>query len=412
MKSRSLSSRISNGIPIVLLSVFTLSFCINGNAYSAKQNSGSRQSAPPSHSAPKAPQGQKPTPVSVPLKRPVAQQRVSAPPPKIATTQPSYVRESANPTPPHNSPTLFPIAPLSSSRPSAATKNVHSAPSGTGSSAHSAVGNHEKAISSQEPAKEAQTSEKRASLPNSSSGSKIKSMNQAPESKPEAHKQIASGSGANSHPSSATEARAGSPSASVPRTIKSMNAPKLSALSDPPKADPGPGVIYLRTSESGGEYIGQSKSLERFEERQIEERRAKPGETYNFKTIDRGKEGTDLRIKEQQKINEYGGLQKDGGPLENKRNEIARDKWGEYNIKDPAKKSTNSNSKKKDDNNRPSAGTTGSPGSGQNTGQDKVVSPSQANTPLLFWPLNPMIPTPSLPSPEPMPMLDPVFVPF
>jgi hypothetical protein len=49
----------------------------------------------------------------------------------------------------------------------------------------------------------------------------------------------------------------------------------------------------------------------------------------------RAKPGKDINVLEQKKINEYGGLKKNGGTLENKRNQISEKKWTQNGIEPP-----------------------------------------------------------------------------
>jgi hypothetical protein len=100
--------------------------------------------------------------------------------------------------------------------------------------------------------------------------------------------------------------------------------------------DIGEGVVYKRTNvKTGEEYIGQAKSMERYEKRQAEHSRANKDARYEFEVIGRATPGKDLDILEQKKINEYGGLKKNGGLLENKRNQIREKKWEQNGIELP-----------------------------------------------------------------------------
>lgn len=96
------------------------------------------------------------------------------------------------------------------------------------------------------------------------------------------------------------------------------------------------GAVYLRTDkETGAQYIGQAKSLIRYKVRQWEHS-YKNGKDYEFEVVGRAKAGKDLDVLEQTKMNEYGLPKRYGGDLENARYQIRQNKWGEYNIKDPA----------------------------------------------------------------------------
>jgi RHS repeat-associated protein len=97
----------------------------------------------------------------------------------------------------------------------------------------------------------------------------------------------------------------------------------------------GEGIVYKRTNKTGEDYIGQAKNEERFKERQKEHDRSNPDAEYKFKEEGRAEPGKELNILEQKKINKNGGLQKDGGPLQNKRNQISEKKWEENGIEPP-----------------------------------------------------------------------------
>jgi hypothetical protein len=85
------------------------------------------------------------------------------------------------------------------------------------------------------------------------------------------------------------------------------------------------GIVYKRTDKNTGrEYIGQTKSPERFKERQYEHKHANPDADCDFDVIGHAKPEIDLDILEQQMINEYGGLRNKGGKLENKRNQVSK----------------------------------------------------------------------------------------
>lgn len=91
-------------------------------------------------------------------------------------------------------------------------------------------------------------------------------------------------------------------------------------------------VIYLRTNKkTGKQYVGRAKSWNRYQKRQKEHAR-KNKQEYNYKVLTRTKPGRQSRRYEQKFINRYGGPEKYGGRLENKRHEISRKKWKKYKI--------------------------------------------------------------------------------
>ncbi|MFC5529514.1 hypothetical protein [Cohnella yongneupensis] len=99
--------------------------------------------------------------------------------------------------------------------------------------------------------------------------------------------------------------------------------------------DTAKGIIYKRTDlNTGKEYIGQSKSMERYEKRQAEHSRANKDAEYHFEIVGRAEPGKKLDVLEQKKINEHGGVKN----LENKRNQISEKKWEQYGIQPPKKK--------------------------------------------------------------------------
>ncbi|MBM7570649.1 DNRLRE domain-containing protein [Aquibacillus albus] len=94
------------------------------------------------------------------------------------------------------------------------------------------------------------------------------------------------------------------------------------------------GIIYKRTDvKTGKDYIGQTKSPERYLKRQKEHARKNPSARYEYEIIGREVPGKPLDILEQRNINKYGGLEKNGGLLENKRNQISPKYWDYFNIK-------------------------------------------------------------------------------
>ncbi len=95
----------------------------------------------------------------------------------------------------------------------------------------------------------------------------------------------------------------------------------------------GEGIVYLRTNaNTGGQYVGRAESEARFEARKVEHAGKNPDADYRFQQIGNAQPGMDLRVQEQKKMNELGGPERYGGPLENKRNEISADRWEELGI--------------------------------------------------------------------------------
>lgn len=115
---------------------------------------------------------------------------------------------------------------------------------------------------------------------------------------------------------------------------------KIKSISTSKSSKKENGVIYERTNiHTGKVYIGQAKSSKRFLMRQQEHERKYRKENniksrepnYRFRVIDRKPAGKQLRIAEQQAINDYGGIAK----LENKRNAVRPSKWKQYGIRPP-----------------------------------------------------------------------------
>ncbi|MFC4766470.1 DNRLRE domain-containing protein [Effusibacillus consociatus] len=93
------------------------------------------------------------------------------------------------------------------------------------------------------------------------------------------------------------------------------------------------GIIYKRTDlKTGGTYIGQAKSEARYKQRQKEHARNNPNARYVFEELGRAKPGKDLNVLEQKMINKFGGIQRGGEILENKRNQIRRSNWSKFGI--------------------------------------------------------------------------------
>ncbi|TKC56607.1 RHS repeat-associated core domain-containing protein, partial [Pedobacter hiemivivus] len=95
----------------------------------------------------------------------------------------------------------------------------------------------------------------------------------------------------------------------------------------------GQGVVYLRIDKTGSlkPYIGQAKSLSRYEARQKEHDRANPESDFTFTIINLGSPGLDLNEKEQEALNALGGPTNKGnrdGGTSNKKNVIKQNKNG------------------------------------------------------------------------------------
>jgi RHS repeat-associated protein len=101
----------------------------------------------------------------------------------------------------------------------------------------------------------------------------------------------------------------------------------ISGLASLGKAE---GIIYERIDKSGNiekPYVGQTKSEERFIERQKEHARANPNSDFEFKIIDRGNKGPDLNLKEQKALDARGGPTNKSNPnggTSNKKNVIKK----------------------------------------------------------------------------------------
>ncbi|MFC5774107.1 RHS repeat-associated core domain-containing protein, partial [Ectobacillus antri] len=99
------------------------------------------------------------------------------------------------------------------------------------------------------------------------------------------------------------------------------------------KRSKGKGFVYLRTSNTGGKYVGQAKSFSRYMARQKEHHKKNPGNTYTFRVIGRANPGRPLNVLEQNMINRYGYPKRYKGVLENKRHQISEKNWKKYGIK-------------------------------------------------------------------------------
>ena len=100
-------------------------------------------------------------------------------------------------------------------------------------------------------------------------------------------------------------------------------APRLGDLSPKPE-----GVAYLRIDELGEmkPYVGQSKSLDRFNLRQTEHNRDFPETTFRFRELCRIEPGVELDRLEEYYIREMGGPTNKGNPdglLSNKRHQMS-----------------------------------------------------------------------------------------
>jgi RHS repeat-associated protein len=95
------------------------------------------------------------------------------------------------------------------------------------------------------------------------------------------------------------------------------------------KAKPPEGIVYKRTNSQTGEtYIGQSRSPARFKARQAEHDRAQ-GVRHDYDVLGRAEPGTSLDVLEESKIREHGGIQREGGPLANKRHQMSEKRYRE-----------------------------------------------------------------------------------
>jgi RHS repeat-associated protein len=87
------------------------------------------------------------------------------------------------------------------------------------------------------------------------------------------------------------------------------------------------GIVYERTDTKTGEkYIGQSKSEERYIERQGEHDR-KLGVKHKYKELGRAKPGKDLNVLEETHIRQAGGPKTKGGTLTNKRYQMSESNY-------------------------------------------------------------------------------------
>jgi hypothetical protein len=95
----------------------------------------------------------------------------------------------------------------------------------------------------------------------------------------------------------------------------------------------GEGVVYLRTDLTGGlkPYVGQAKSLARFQERQAEHAAENPNAAFKFDILDQNIPAADLDRYEQFYINGYVGPTLPSGrfigELSNARNQMT---WLRY----------------------------------------------------------------------------------
>jgi len=91
--------------------------------------------------------------------------------------------------------------------------------------------------------------------------------------------------------------------------------------------EPPRGVVYKRTDPATGEeYIGQSKSPERFDQRQREHDSELDVE-HEFEIVARAEPGLDLDVLEEEMIRSRGGLQREGGTLANKRHQMSKKRY-------------------------------------------------------------------------------------
>lgn len=80
------------------------------------------------------------------------------------------------------------------------------------------------------------------------------------------------------------------------------------------------GVVYKRTDLLSGEtYVGQAKSLERYDARQLEHARDNLDKLFDFEVLGRANPGQDLDVLEESWIRHLGGPSNQGGSLVNKR---------------------------------------------------------------------------------------------
>ncbi len=107
---------------------------------------------------------------------------------------------------------------------------------------------------------------------------------------------------------------------------KAKDTKKIATKAD----DVAEGVIYKRVDKTGKpkDYIGQTKSEQRYKARQKEHQRANKDADYEFTEIDRGKPGKDLNLKEQKHLDANGGPTNNSNPnggTSNKKN-VVKDK--------------------------------------------------------------------------------------
>jgi len=85
----------------------------------------------------------------------------------------------------------------------------------------------------------------------------------------------------------------------------------------------GDGIVYLRTNpETGEQYIGQAKSPQRFDARQSEHDN-NLGVEHDYEILGHANPGIDLDVLEETMIREYGGIQREGGTLVNRRHQMS-----------------------------------------------------------------------------------------
>ncbi|PWU12229.1 MAG: hypothetical protein C5B50_21890 [Verrucomicrobia bacterium] len=84
------------------------------------------------------------------------------------------------------------------------------------------------------------------------------------------------------------------------------------------------GIIYLRTSSKGGEYVGQVGNAARYAQRQLEHAALNPTESFVFQELERvaAGSGRSLDVAEEDWIRAGGGPQSTGGRLENDRHQM------------------------------------------------------------------------------------------
>ena len=104
------------------------------------------------------------------------------------------------------------------------------------------------------------------------------------------------------------------------RSVGAQGAPKVEAEGDL-------GVVYERTDPKTGEpYVGQAESPKRFDARQGEHNRGL-GVQHEYEVLGRAERGEALDVLEETKIRERGGLQKEGGPLANRRHQMREKRY-------------------------------------------------------------------------------------